>query len=254
MVSYTVPRTRPRWPPGPLARVPGNHGAQLLAEQVRRAVLGAGRENDPLPDLTPVCAAAGAVVGEEEISARSGGQEALLTPTDNDAFAITVDATPRGGWRPDARSIEAETRRHRVRFRIGHELGHTFFYWRRGDRPLRHLANSARQETFCDLFARALLVPPRAAALSPVTSYAVLELHRAFDVSVEVAARALAAAHPGASVALWFAADESPEPLRLQWCSSAGVGLRPSRDQAIGRADASSRWLPERRQLLLCQP
>jgi Zn-dependent peptidase ImmA (M78 family) len=101
--------------------------------------------------------------------------------------------------------MQENLRRHRVRFRVAHELAHTLFYWRRGDRPQRHLLDSASQERFCDAFSRALLVPPAVVARMPVNARTIMDLQEIFDVSLEVAARSLATAHPGAFVGLWFA-------------------------------------------------
>jgi len=246
----------PTWPTGPLACVPGDDGAHAMAWRVRRAILGQGCEDEPLLDLSSVCDAARVSVKEQILSAALRGQEALLTPHNGDSFAIVVDTTPRGGWGDgDGVDTREEVRRHRLRFRVGHELGHTFFYWRDGGRPRRHLLDSANQERFCDTFSRALLVPPAAVAQLPVSSQTVIYLQRTYDVSLEVAARALAAAHPDARVGLWFApADDAPR-LQLQWSSGgfdspAVADVPPGATSSIHHGD----WLPQRRQYLVCLP
>jgi len=207
---------------------------------VRRALLGEGNELRPLLGLEPVCELARAVVRERRLAGRTGGLEALLIPGDDDCFAIEVDPTPRGGWQRFPHSLRADLRRHRLRFRIGHELAHTFFYWREGGEPERHLRDSAAQEQFCDTFARALLLPGEAAAERPATAASILSLQREFDVSLEVAARATAETYPDAELALWH--WNGPR-TRLQWATHA-------RSTAIPTAAVR---LAERRQALLCQ-
>lgn len=213
--------------------------------EVRRATLGATGAHGPLLDLAPACELARAAVRECRLSARDGGLEALLIPHRGDAFAITVDPTPRGGWRRCPPPLREALRRHRLRFRIGHELGHTFFYWREGGEPERHLRDSPAQERFCDAFARALLVPAEALAERPVTADSIVTLQREFDVSLEVAARAMADAHPGTAVALWHWSGTRPQ---LQWASNADADGIPR--YAIP-PDAVR--LTERRQALLCR-
>jgi hypothetical protein len=226
-----------------------------MASRARVAVLGQRFAEEPMLDLSDVCEAARVTVREALLSGERGGQEALLTPLGDDRFAITVDATPRGGWRCVEGRMQEELRRHRVRFRVAHELAHTLFYWRHGDRPRRHLLDSASQERFCDAFSRALLVPPAVAARMPVNTGSIVDLQETFDVSLEVAARALAAAHPRAFVGLWFADAEGDDQLRLQWCTG-GSGCAALRD-ACGDTSAlltRGTWLPQRRQLLVCRP
>lgn len=223
-----------------------------MAAQVRSAILGRRGADDPLLDLKIVCDAARVSVKEQTLSAARQGQEALLTPLADDRFAVAVDSTPCGGWRTwqDARAREA-ARRHRFRFRVGHELGHTFFYWRDGGRPRRHLLDSVRQERFCDTFSRALLVPPPAAARLPVSNESVLYLQQSYDVSLELAARSLAAAHPAATVGLWFTPTDDDTRLHLQWSTDNFEGeLHQRQAPALN----SVGWLPQRRQFLLCLP
>jgi hypothetical protein len=205
-------------------------------------VLGEANWDQPLRDLDAVCALARANVTIRPLSAARGMQEAMLIPLDHDRFAITVDPEPTGGWSSLPSRLRDEVYRHRMRFRVCHELGHTFTYWRRGKVPARHLLDSPRQEAFCDAFARALLVPAPVAAATSFSPGGVLRLHRRHDVSLEVAARAMASAHRR-RVALWFAPPGRDE-LSLQWASA------PVSDADRRRPEA--RWLPARRQLLLC--
>ena len=63
------------------------------------------------------------------------------------------------------------------------------------------MPDSPRQEAFCDTFSRALLVSPRAAVAAQPTADAVVRLSKRFDVSLQVAGRALSAALYGVSPA-----------------------------------------------------
>ena len=224
-----------------------------MALRARAAVLGQGHENDPLADLTAICRAARVTVRESELGGARGGQEALLSPLDHDRFAIAVDPTPRGGWCGDGGRLQDDIRRQRVRFRIAHELGHTFFYWRDSGRPRRHLFDSAAQERFCDVFAAALLMPPGVASQAPASAQAIVYLQERFDVSLEVVVRSFAEGHPQAKVSLWFARAGDEGQLQLQWSSSNTECTTLSRQDVFPvTTSVESQWLPGRRQLLLC--
>jgi IrrE N-terminal-like domain len=246
------------WPTAPLARVPGVLGAERLAGQIRGLDARATGSSGDQVDLDRLCEAARAQVRQSPLAAVRGGQQALLTPLRDDRFGIVVDPTPPGGWRPEESAhSQSALRRRRTRFRIAHELGHTVFYWRRpGERPRRHLPDSPHQERFCDNFARALLVPPQVAASLPVRPESVLTLQAVCDVSLEVAARALAAAHPDSFVAIWFASDETQTHACRQWTThpNATISLRPVAGEKSMPALPGGRWLPSRRQYLCCLP
>jgi hypothetical protein len=76
--------------------------------------------------------------------------------------------------------------------------------------------DSAEQERFCDALAAALLVPPSCARELPLRPESVVSLHRSFDVSVEVAARALVGAHRGGVAWLMILPGGQEEPW-VQW-------------------------------------
>lgn len=238
------------WPTRPLARVPGPAGAEALARHLRCSVLGPGGEDAPVTDLSPFCRAAGASVRESVLSAAAGMQEASLVPVGGDRFAISVDPEPRGGWsRRRSAELNRMVARHRARFRIGHELAHTLVFWRGSDVPRRHLHDSPQQEAFCDTFAGFLLAPPGAARGLAPTVAGLLELQCRFDVSLEVAARVFAYAHPGRGVALWFAAED--DRLHAQWASRPTTRSHLARARrAARRGDQDARWLAARRQLV----
>lgn len=206
------------WPAAPLSAVPDEEAAAALAAVVRGRALGESRRDAPLDDFR---ALAGETVriSTRRLAAASGGDEAMLLVRPG-GFDILVDPEPKGGWQDDRKT---DTERHRFRFRVAHELAHTVFYDRRWETPRRRLGNSERQEAFADAFARALLVPPAAARAVAATPRGVVQLQQRFDVSLEVAARALAAAQPeAAGIALfyWRAGDAMrPEHAQLQWTS-----------------------------------
>ena len=168
----------------------------------------------------------------------------MLTPLPEDRFGITVDPTPRGGWQRIPVHLRKELRRHRFRFRVGHELGHTYFYARDGDRPRRHLFDSPEQEEFCDAFSRELLVPIRAARRAAPTPDGLLRLRSTHDVSLELAARSLSAAQPNLAIGIWFGGMGRGERLTPQWISP-NVSLDPP-DLAV----RSTKWIQPRGQLI----
>lgn len=252
------------WPDAPLSEIPGDEEAAKLAATVRERALGAADINAPLQDFGPFLGD-GVRISRRRLAAAGGGDEAMLLARPG-GFHILVDSEPRGGW-PDS-GHSTDTERHRFRFRVAHELAHTVFYDRRWDTPRRRLGNSELQEAFADAFARALLVPPAVAGTSEPTPRGVRELQQRFDVSLEVAARAVAAAHPQVEcVALFYwKSDEavSPENAHLQWTSRPSMSFGGpkfsdlfkgaiSDSQGVegaGVARGRALFLPKRRQLI----
>jgi uncharacterized protein DUF955 len=226
------------WPERPLARVPGLRGAQRLAASVRKGL--GGDHLAPL-DLDAACRLARIDVDQARLGARTGRREALLCPDHGGLFRVLVDPEPAGGDGHLATDARRDLRRHRFRFRIAHELGHTFFYWRGRGKPRRHLLDSQAQEEFCDYFASALLVPPDVAEHLPLIPESVWSLHKRYDVSVAVAARALTAVHPAARVGLWYRSPEGS--WTNQWTNHPG--LAAEEPPAAGYLS-----LPERAQLV----
>lgn len=206
------------WPAAPFSAVPDIEGAATLAAAVRGRALGESRRDAPLDDFRSVTGET-VRISTRRLTAASGGDEAMLLVRPG-GFDILVDPEPKGGWQDDRTT---DTERHRFRFRVAHELAHTVFYDRRWETPRRRLGDSERQEAFADAFARALLVPPTAARAVAATPSGVVYLQRRFDVSLEVAARALAAAHTetaGVALFYWKAGDAMcPEHAQLQWTS-----------------------------------
>lgn len=233
------------WGEGPLDTVPSVAEAVEFAADAR-AVAG---QSNATTDLRSICATARVRVQTARLGGAEGRQEAMLVPLPGNRFGVSVDPTPRGGWRRIPVHLRKELRRHRLRFRIGHELGHTLFYSRGGDEPQRHLFDSAAQEEFCDSFSRELLIPRHDARRANPTPQGLLRLQARCDVSLELAARAMSVAQPGVSIALWF--DDPEEGMALQWAN----GLAAYQDTPLsgGPPDDSSpgvKWLRPRRQLL----
>lgn len=207
----TVARSA-RWPRHTLLRVPPLGVASELAARVRMAL---GLDDTRCVGIRALLREGGFVLREMDLRVGRGGHQALLQPLDT-GFRICIDTSL---------SLVASTRvtrRHRARFRIAHEIGHSFFYDRSAARPRRLFpVGSAAEEDFCTEFARALLVPPGAVARCPAEASEVFSLAAKYDVSAELAARAFAGFHPGRpEVALAFWPHGGAD-LRRQWATSA---------------------------------
>lgn len=243
---------RPAWPDVTLRWIPDAQGAADLAEDVREIVWGLGAQ-DPVTDFEALLQAGGFSLAEADLAAPDGGHEAIMFPGLAGQLHIHVDPRPRGAWTWVDENLRRETKRHRFRFRIAHEVAHSFFYRRGGDHAERTRHSTPAEEEFCDRFAAALLVPPAAVAAFQPSAQAVVALHRHYDVSVEVAARALAAAHSEHDVFLGYWPEQhSPEGDQpsLQWTNGPRCGcqvLPPWRPDtaALGAS------IPWRRQFVL---
>lgn len=232
-------------------------------------------ETEPI-DVFAAATGLGCRVAPPQTISKTGVVEADLRPdTNRDRFDIRVDPIPRRGWRNTPESIRPALSRHRFRFRVCHELGHTFFYERGPGGPRRSRPIGASEEAWCDEFARSLLVPRRAAEGAAVDASSPFDLQAQFDVSLELAARAFVSAHRGVDAAVWFWARDAeinPSSLLQQWTNVPIPSLRPWREagitaQAIAKGHAtgklpclrrpgkrvhgSVRFDPKRRQLLV---
>jgi hypothetical protein len=234
------------WPAQVFASVPRSPRAHALARAVREA---ANIEPAaPLLDLRPICRAGRFRVVVKRLSASHAGVEALLSPEPGDRFEIWVDPEPRGGWGRVAATVKPELKRHRTRFRIAHEIGHAFFYERSGGTPRRIAPDSPQQEVFADTFARSLLLPPPALTAAAPVPESAIRLQREYDVSLEVAVRALACAYPSARWGLKYwpeGIDQEPSLAIDQWCSPHGLD-RPKAPTSRGPAHRRS---PARREV-----
>src|SRR5260221_7349902 len=125
------------------AAVPPENIAAELAVAVRQAVLGATAGLEAYCDLVEVCRAGG--FRTTELANNDGHHlpEALLIPTAGGTFTIVV--------RRD--DYQQRVNRQRSRFRIAHEIGHSFFYDRSLRPPKKLTDDSKNEERFCDKFA-----------------------------------------------------------------------------------------------------
>jgi hypothetical protein len=211
------------WPAPRYGEVPNATNARQLAADVRAASTAAGGASLDSLNLSRLLILAGCRLDEVELRVGRGGPQALLQPAYSRGFRICADSTPRARTGRGG-SLSAATRRHRLRFLAAHEVGHTFFYDRSHDTPRRRFpVGSAAEETFCNEFARMLLVPPEVVAGTSPDASNVFRLAEVLDVSVEVVARAFAALHPRRPfVALAFATP-CHSALRLQWAGGEAL-------------------------------
>jgi hypothetical protein len=176
-------------------------------------------------------------VVDASLGGRRGALEATLTPSTRGGFTIRVDSEPRGGWSEGNALRRSAVARRRRSFRIAHELAHTLYYDRDAcAQPRRVTPWCPAEEQFCDDFARALLVPPSVVRRMPLTAESAFKLQLRFDVSLEVAARSIAATHPECDVAVWFweRGPRSREALLRQWASVRNGGsLRDLRETKL---------------------
>jgi hypothetical protein len=193
-----------------VARFPTEAARFLLPEPARRAPRGrlglASLLHLGRFDLQP-----------QTLRARGGGVEAALAPRRDNRFAVLVDTEPERGWASVAGPLRTQLANHRLRFRVAHEIGHSFFYDRSQGRPRRLALNSDDQERWCDRFASALLLPPEVVLRAAPVPQAIIALHRRYDVSMHVAARAVGRMHRDRFVALLVARGERAPYVRVQW-------------------------------------
>jgi IrrE N-terminal-like domain len=203
-----------------LLAVPSLDQAARIALEVRRR-LGIARPNvAPVAVIEEICRAAGLKLRLRRLRGRHDGLQAVLSPCER-GFEVTVDTEPRDGWDTVPEAVRTSLHRHRLRFRVAHELAHTLFYDRTAACPHRLVPDSDEQEAFCDSFARAFLVPPATISPQIAEPAAVVRLARRYDVSLEVAVRAVAASRPEDWFGLYV---RRPDGFITQWLSSAIVG------------------------------
>jgi hypothetical protein len=251
-----------KWPHRLLGRVPPTARAVRVALDVRAEI----QPHDPLGplrSLREICRVGRFRIVEQGLSRPGGGVEAMLLPRAGNRFCVLVDPTPPRGWDGYDLRVRQATRRHRLRFRAMHEIGHSFFYERDGGVPRRVVRDSPEQEVFADAFARALLIPPDAIPSTTLTAEDVVALHERYDVSLQVAVRAVVEAQPELSAALVYWTSDSQDAehaAKLQWCTT---DVRPCwRRVVTGASDGSAgrplsgsvMTLPNRRQRLWISP
>ena len=190
-------------------------------------------------DLRKVCSLGRFLPKVTSFRGEVKSHDALLIPRKDGSFIIPVDPAP-----PQEDNVHWELARHRNRFRVAHEVGHSFFYDRGSAPPRRLLAPSEEEERFCDEFAAELLIPQTAVRRSGFTPQDIFSIHALYDVSVEASSRAVSRAHPDLSIAgiIWRPSRRTKEPaLRVVWCAGPRfipVGMRLN-SEAVDRASST---------------
>ena len=210
----------------PIAAVPEVSAASRYAELLRASIDGDDARHRPLPHLDAFCAATGMVITTASLRGAAGGVQATIAPLHGDRFHVVVDPEPLGGWSRFESSVRDDLRRQRYRFRLAHELAHTFFYDRSGAEPRRRILLTKQEEIFCDHFARGLLLPDEALRGCKLSPRSVIALQQRFDVSLETAVRGVAAVRSDVFLGLLVANGAHAPHLRPQW-QSDGVDLPP---------------------------
>ena len=234
------------WPTRVFASVPSKEIAVELADEVRRAVFDNAWAMQRACDLHEVCRQGGFLPRRADREFSATNHDALLIPRPDGHFSIVVDPIPKTETR-----LSADIIRHRNRFRIAHEIGHSFFYDRNFTPPRRLFPASTKEEEFCDEFASALLIPRSIVAQQIADPASIFELHKQYDVSVEVAARSISRVSPYATIIgmLWRSHPTTGEGMRVVW--SAGPRYLPmharlkssvvDRAATVGEASATER-------------
>lgn len=221
----------------------------------------------PVGDIRDLCRVGRFCLRERRLGGARGGLEAVLAPAARDRFEIYIDPEPPGGWARIPPHLKVSLQRQRLRFRVAHEIAHSFFYERNGAVPRRRLAGSEQQEEFCDRFAAEFLLPRDAVSEAGGSAEGLVRLAERFDVSLQLAARSFAGRERGVLVALFLCREEG---LRRQWVAGDDQlptgwwrnvdlnGLARSEELATKAslrsgllADCEVLPLPERGQLLL---
>jgi len=184
-------------------------------DYAQAARLGINPPDQPLA-LREACEAARVRITRQCLKVGERRHAAMLVPT-ADGFRAVVDSLV---WR---RAQENESGRHRLRFILAHELGHTLFY-RPGRPPTRSGPADSLEERFCHRFATSLLVPPCASRRADLDAAGLRILAGKYNVSVRVAAWAVAQALPGVTL-LWLRRAPHPvhggsETMRVEWGAS----------------------------------
>jgi hypothetical protein len=236
-----------------LRYVPPLVAAEELAMALR-AIVGLGAARFDLACLDDE----GFTIGEAKLRPGGGGKEAMMFVGGDGRFHIAVDTTPPSGWSAMPDELRREVARHRYRFRVAHEIGHSFFYRASDDgKYVRTRRSTDAEERFCDHFAGCLLIPTEAVRMRAPSARTVVELHHDFDVSLQAAARALLVNDPQAAIVVLYCDDTS---LQVQWHSPAArrmtteiSALTLSAVQALARRRGWSTAAPPppRQQLVL---
>lgn len=244
---------RGQWRHEFLTAIPDAEETAAIAMRLRRSLFGGGDALAPLGDIRKICRRGRFRLLERRLGGARGGLEAVLAPAKGDRFEIHVDPEPFGGWGSVPPDMRVMLRRQRLRFRVAHEMAHSFFYDREGAVPCRRLAGSRRQEDFCDRFAAEFLLPSEAVRAVEGSAKNLVDLAERFDVSLQVAVRSFAGQWEGGVVALFIYRQGE---LQRQWASGDDhLPIRWWRHLDAYRGEGCQVLpLPQRQQLLVVSP
>ena len=202
------------WPHRLLRSAPTPDLGRKIAAQVRGELFA---DPECRCQISTVCEAGGFQFRVGRIDGGPHRYEGLLLALPDGGFAITVDPYLANG-------ISEETARHRIRFRLAHEIGHSFFFDRERT-PAKRLdpPSAAEEGILSGLCLRPSRSAPSVAAKTPLTASGLISLKKRYDVSLQVASFALAFSRPDLSVALleWARAPTKPEKaMRVVWGAS----------------------------------
>ena len=185
------------WPDLRLDRVPDSAETEQLALAVRA---GAGLGESERVDFHPILERGGFVLRHVSFAglgplgglhSRRGDEAALICERDHFKILVNADAT-HGGPESRLSATARQVGRRRFRFRVAHELGHSFFYDRSVTPISRTVPASRGEEDFCDYFGGSLLVSPSLVEATEPTPAGLLRLADECDASLQVTARRLA--------------------------------------------------------------
>lgn len=228
--------------------------ARRAALRIRGKLLGQGFEHRPIDDLESSAREMGFVVLRRQLRPDQGGAQAKLIPTGPNSFHVPVDPTPPSGWENPDHPLRQEIERHRLRFLVAHELAHSVFFEQPEEScgfAARRRPYSKKEEEFCDECARWILVPRTAVERMPACASSVDLIHKEFDVSVELSARAFASVHELPTTVLF---QDDQENWIVQWDSSDGGRsgfVKPGSPETWAETSDSVSWLADRRQAIL---
>ena len=111
------------WPAVSFRWVPPLAEAVELAAHVREQVCGL-KPHEPVSDLSLLLTAGQFDLSETDLGVHRGGHEALMFPGADGRLQIRVDPRPKDQWGTSSRQLRDQTRRHRLRFRVAHEVAH----------------------------------------------------------------------------------------------------------------------------------
>lgn len=224
-----------RWPNIYLEQVPDNlnEEAQQIARQLRQE-LGLGLDPLDLIRLLEVARAGGFRAVVTFVKKKKFWYQARLVPEDNNTFLIElviVDAQNN----KTVQLIQLTNIPPQLKFQFAHEVAHSFYFDRTGERPTRQQINDEREERFCDEFARCFLFPMEVIGIQECNNSPERKLEHLFllsdefGVSREMAGRQFSAVDSSCYYAGWMDADSAYGGLTqlcLKWMYACNAGKK----------------------------